>query len=171
MVLFLGSELMFFAGLFATYFTLRAQVPVWPPRGTVLDLAETTAFTAILVSSSLTIQSAVRRIERGDLRGMKRWMAASLILGIIFVGGQLYSYARTELEVASSSYASAFYAMTGFHGLHVVAGLIAMLVVLGRAAAGAYSEDQHDGVVATAYYWHFVDVVWIALFAAIYLLT
>ena len=169
-VLFLGSELMFFAALFAMYFTLRSQGSAWPPPGTNLDLLEPSIFTAILVSSSGTMQMAVRSIRAGDRRGMRRWILITMLLGIVFLGGQAHGYAKANFNIGSSAYGSAFYTMTGFHALHVFAGLILMLVLLGRAAAGAYSVEDHAGVEVVAYYWHFVDVVWVGLYSAIYLI-
>ncbi len=169
-VLFLGSELMFFAALFAMYFTLRSQAGAWPPPGTNLDLLEPSIFTAILVSSSGSMQMAVRSIRSGDRRAMRRWILVTMLLGIVFLGGQAHGYAKANFDIASSAYGSAFYTMTGFHALHVFAGLILMVVLLGRAAAGAYSAKDHAGVEVAAYYWHFVDVVWIGLYSAIYLI-
>ncbi|HXF71016.1 MAG TPA: heme-copper oxidase subunit III [Actinomycetota bacterium] len=169
MVLFLGSELLFFGALFAAYFVLRAAAPRWPPPGVELGLLEPAAFTAILVASSGTMQLAVARVERGDVAGMVRWVWVTVALGVVFLAGQALGYARATFDIASGPYGSAFYAMTGFHALHVLAGLLLMLVVLGRAAAGAYRGGEAAGVEAVAYYWHFVDVVWIGLFSTIYL--
>jgi cytochrome c oxidase subunit III len=169
-VLFLGSELMFFSALFAMYFTLRGQATAWPPPGTNLDLLEPTIFTAVLVASSGTMQAAVRRIRDGDATGMRRWIWLTLLLGVVFLAGQAHGYARANFQIATNAYGSAYYTMTGFHALHVFAGLVLMLVVLGRAAAGAYSRDEHAGVEVAAYYWHFVDVVWIGLYTTIFLI-
>jgi cytochrome c oxidase subunit 3 len=169
MVLFLGSELMFFGALFATYFVLRAAARSWPPPSVRLDLPEPAAFTAVLVASSGTMQAAVARIGRGDVGGLVRWVWVTAALGAVFLAGQGLGYARATFDIASGPYGSAFYAMTGFHALHVLAGLLLLLVVVGRAGAGASSREEHAGVEAVAYYWHFVDVVWIGLFSAIYL--
>jgi cytochrome c oxidase subunit 3 len=169
-VLFLGSELMFFSALFAMYFTLRGQATAWPPPGTNLDLLEPTIFTAVLIASSGTMQAAVRRIRDGDAAGMRRWIWLTLLLGVVFLAGQAHGYARANFQIATNAYGSAYYTMTGFHALHVFAGLVLMLVVLGRAAAGAYSRDEHAGVEVAAYYWHFVDVVWIGLYTTIFLI-
>lgn len=171
MILFLGSELMFFAALFASYFTLRSQSPAWPPRGTILDLPEATAFTAILIASSGAMERGLRRVARGDVPRMRRWIRIALVLGVVFLAGQAYGYLRANFHIGTGAFGSTFYALTGFHALHVLGGLLVMLVVLRRSAAGAYSSDRHEGVAAAAYYWHFVDVVWLALFATIYLVT
>jgi cytochrome c oxidase subunit 3 len=169
-VLFLGSELMFFSALFAMYFTLRGRSAAWPPPGTNLDLLEPTIFTAVLVASSGTMQAAVRRIRDGDRVGMRRWIWLTMFLGVVFLAGQAHGYAKANFQISTSAYGSAYYTMTGFHALHVLAGLILMLVILGRAAAGAYSRQDHAGVEVAAYYWHFVDVVWIGLYTTIFLI-
>jgi cytochrome c oxidase subunit 3 len=170
MVLFLGSELMFFGALFGMYFTLRGQARVWPPAGIHLEVRNPAIFTAILLASSGTMQMAVRRIKAGDRRGMVRWLWLSLVLGGAFLVGQGIDYRQLDFHVATGAYGSAFYTMTGFHAFHVVAGLMLMLVILGRAAAGAYSAGDHAGLEAMSYYWHFVDVVWLALFTTLFLI-
>jgi cytochrome c oxidase subunit 3 len=166
-VLFLGSELMFFSSLFGMYFTLRAQNRVWTPPDVKVDLYRT-FFTAVLVASSFTMQHAVNRLKQGDRAGMKRWIWISFVMGIVFLGGQVNEWITLPFRVHTDAYGSAFYSMTGFHGLHVFAGLVLMLVVLGRARAGAYSPDDHAGLEVAAYYWHFVDIVWIALFTVLF---
>jgi len=167
--IFLGSELMFFASLFGMYFTLRAQAPVWPPADIELGLMRPLIFTAFLVASSFTMQTADRRIKRGDVKGMKRWIWITFALGIVFLCGQFWDYFHANFDIATNAYGSAFVTMTGFHAMHVIAGLIVMLVVLGRAATKVYDAENHGAVEAATYYWHFVDVVWIALFICLVL--
>jgi cytochrome c oxidase subunit 3 len=171
-VIFLGSELMFFASLFAMYFTLRAEHPsLWPPPGTDLAVLRPALFTAVLVGSSFTMQMADRRIKQGNPMAMRRWIWLTMAMGLIFLFGQAWDYhdlTRQGVTMASSAYGSAFYTMTGFHALHVTAGLIVMLVVLGRAATGAYDHGEHAAVEAATYYWHFVDIVWVALFLTLF---
>jgi cytochrome c oxidase subunit 3 len=169
-IIFLGSELMFFAALFGMYFTLRAGTATWPPRGTELDLLEPAVATTILVASSFTMQFAVHRMAQGRPASMRRWIWVTFVMGAVFLALQGHGYAKATFQIATNAYGSAFYAMTGFHALHVAAGLVAMLVVLGRAAAGAYSPMEHAGLEAATYYWHFVDVVWIFLFLTIFVL-
>jgi cytochrome c oxidase subunit III len=169
-IIFLGSELMFFAAMFGMYFTLRADNAAWPPRGTELDLLEPAVATTILVASSFTMQLAVRRMAQGEPASMKRWIWITFVMGSGFLALQAHGYAKATFQIDTSAYGSAFYAMTGFHALHVAAGLAAMLVVLGRAAAGAYTPQEHAGLEAATYYWHFVDVVWVFLFLVIFVL-
>jgi cytochrome c oxidase subunit 3 len=170
MILFLASELMFFGGLFAAYFTLRGAAPVWPPRDVELDLLEPSLATLLFLSSSATVQASIHRLREGNIPGMRRWLLLSLAMGAVFLGAQLHGYSVADFEVSSHAYGSLFYTMTGFHGLHVLAGLVLMVVVLGRSAQGAYERGDHAGPEAVAYYWHFVDVVWLGLFSTIYLL-
>ena len=167
-VLFLGSELMFFGSLFGMYFTLRARSVAWAPTEIGLDVARV-VFTSILVASSGTMQMAIHRIRHGNLAAMRRWIVLTVVMGMVFLAGQTIEWNDLSFTIASSTYGSAFFAMTGFHGLHVAAGLVLMLVVLGRAAQGAYSGREHAGVEVAGYYWHFVDVVWIALFATLFI--
>ncbi len=169
-IIFLGSELMFFAALFGMYFTLRGQTPVWPPAGADLGFLRPLIFTIILVASSFTMQMGVVRIRQGDLRSTKRWIWLTFVMGWAFLLGQFYEYFHLNFQIGSNAYGSAFYTMTGFHALHVFAGLLAMLVVLGRAAVGAVTEREHAGLEVVTYYWHFVDVVWIALFLVIFVI-
>lgn len=185
-IVWLASELMFFAGLFAMYFTLRATVPEeWAEQTQKLNLTFAAVNTAILVLSSVTCQMGVWAAERfqpartGSLLqvgrwGMNEWMTLTYLMGAVFIGGQVYEYAELVhegLSISSSPYGSVFYLTTGFHGLHVVGGLIAFLFLLGRSfAAKRFGHHEATTAIVTSYYWHFVDVVWIALFAVIYLL-
>ncbi|MFF3664634.1 aa3-type cytochrome oxidase subunit III [Microtetraspora malaysiensis] len=175
-IVWLSSELMFFAALFAMYFTIRSvslgQGQPWPD--THLDIPYATANTIILILSSVTCQFGVWAAEKGQVKKLRFWYIFSFILGAIFVAGQLNEY-RTLVEegmtLASSAYGSVFYLTTGFHGLHVTGGLIAFLFILGRTyAAKRFTHEQATSAIVVSYYWHFVDVVWIGLFATIYII-
>ena len=167
-VVWLASELMFFSGLFAAYFTLRASNAVWPPSGVNLDTLSATLSTVLLVASSGTMQLGVRAVERDDRLAFLRWLAATFALGSIFVAAQVRDWARLHFSIGAHAYGSAFYLMTGFHGLHVVGGLVAMVVMAGRAASARFGERDAPAVEMLSYYWHFVDVVWIGLWATIF---
>ncbi len=186
-MVWLSSELMFFAALFAFYFTIRGHEPaLWAERTAGLNVPFAAANTLILVISSVWCQLGVHRAEHGqaartgslfDIRrwGMREWYVLTYIFGSIFVAGQIYEYAHLigaeGVTLASDAYGSVFYLTTGFHGLHVTGGLIAFLLIIGRTfTTRRYSRMQEAGAIVTSYYWHFVDVVWIALFAMIYLL-
>jgi cytochrome c oxidase subunit 3 len=176
MLLFIGSELMFFAGLFAAYFNARAAAPQWPPEGAdfINPFWLPIIVTIILVSSSFTMQWAVWRIRAGDRTGMIRGLAVTLVLGVIFLGLQAYDYFDLLSEhgfgINSGIYGTLFYTLTGFHGAHVFGGVIGISVVLLRGVAGQFSARHHIAVEAVSAYWHFVDVVWIALVTTIYFL-
>jgi cytochrome c oxidase subunit 3 len=181
MLLFICSEIMFFSGLFAAYFSVRASAGVWPP--VVADSPELTeafnlhaepwfalVLTIILVISSFTCQFGVWAIRRGDRTGFIRNMAVTLILGITFLIGQGYDYATLGFGLSDGVFGTTFYTLTGFHGAHVFGGTIMLSVILYRGLAGQFSASHHDAVEATSLYWHFVDVVWIALFSTLYIL-
>jgi cytochrome c oxidase subunit III len=187
-IIWLSSELMFFAALFAMYFTIRSvdkgQGLEWPAAH--LDLALATANTSVLVASSITCQLGVFAVERGQVKrlgnilqfwrwGLREWYWLSFIMGLYFVLGQGYEYRDLvnldHLTLSSGNYGSVFYLTTGFHGLHVTGGLIAFLFLLGRTyVAKRLTHEQQVSAIVVSYYWHFVDVVWIALFTTIYLI-
>ncbi len=176
MMLFIASEIMFFAGLFGVYFNVRSSTPVWPPEG--IDFIEpfplTAVGTALLVLSSFTIQWAIWRIRKGDRTGLVRGLAVTILLGIVFLGIQMYEYyhfvTAYNFGIDSGAYGTLFYTLTGFHGAHVFGGIVGISVILLRALQGQFSARHHIAVEAVSAYWHFVDVVWIALFVTIYLL-
>ncbi|MEU6211332.1 heme-copper oxidase subunit III [Streptomyces sp. NPDC047023] len=176
-IIWLSSELMFFAALFAMYFTLRSVMGAeyWTEQASSLNLPFSATNTTILVLSSLTCQLGVFAAERGDVKKLRTWFIITFVMGAIFIGGQVFEY--TELvkhegmSLSSDPYGSVFYLTTGFHGLHVTGGLIAFLLVLGRTyAAKRFTHEQATSAIVVSYYWHFVDVVWIGLFATIYLI-
>ncbi|MEU1973339.1 heme-copper oxidase subunit III [Microbacterium sp. NPDC019599] len=185
-IVWLGSEVMFFAGLFAIYFTLRSTSPeLWEARTELLNIPYATVNTIILVLSSVTCQMGVFAAERfqpyrtggfWNIRswGMVEWFYLTFIMGAIFVSGQVWEYAQLVTEgmaIDADAYASAFYLTTGFHALHVTGGLIAFLLVIGRAyAVKNFGRKEMTTSIVVSYYWHFVDVVWIALFLVIYFL-
>jgi cytochrome c oxidase subunit 3 len=174
-IVWLSSELMFFSALFAMYFTIRSVqgAEVWGEATEVLDVPYALVFTLILVASSVTCQLGVFAAERGDVYGLRKWFVITFVMGLIFVLGQANEYRHLVHEgttIASSPYGSVFYLTTGFHGLHVIGGLFAFIIVLMRSTIGRFSPEKATSAIVTSYYWHFVDVVWIGLFAAIYLL-
>ena len=174
-IVWLASELMFFAALFAMYFTIRSVTGQerWDEANEVLNVWYSLFFTVILVLSSITCQLGVFAAERGDVYGLRRWFVLTLAMGTVFVGGQIYEYTELVHEgttIASSPYGSVFYLTTGFHGLHVIGGLLAFVIVLMRSTIGRFSPEKATSAIVVSYYWHFVDVVWIGLFAAIYII-
>ena len=194
-IVWLASELMFFAALFAAYFTIRnvttAQAEgagvesLWDQMTAILNIPFAIVNTSVLVASSFTCQMGVFAAERGQVRrsgsllairnwGLREWYTLTYLMGSFFIGGQVYEYAalfEEGLSLSSNVYGSVFFLATGFHGLHVTGGLIAFMFVLGRTfLARTFTHEQAVTAVVVSYYWHFVDVVWIALFGVIYLL-
>jgi len=173
-MIWLGSELMFFAALFAMYFTLRSVNPeIWAVDTQLLNIPFASINTTILVLSSVTCQMGVFAAERGDVKNLRKWFIITFIMGSVFIAGQITEYTELVhqgLTLSSSPYGSVFYLTTGFHGLHVTGGLIAFLFVLARTyVAKRFTHEQATSAIVVSYYWHFVDVVWIALFTTIYL--
>jgi cytochrome c oxidase subunit III len=169
-VVWLASELMFFAGLFAAYFTLRSVADLWPPSDVHLATGRTAIATAVLISSSFTMHGAVKAAERDDRRRAVTWLAVTAALGLVFLSNQALEYAQADFRISSHAYGSAFYLLTGFHGLHVVGGLLFMGAVAGAIGGRTSRAPAASTVEVCAYYWHFVDVVGVGMFATIYLL-
>jgi cytochrome c oxidase subunit 3 len=185
-IVWLSSELMFFAALFAAYFTIRAVAPeLWAQETEKRNIPFAAVNTTILVLSSLTCQLGVFAAERGQVGrsggvlrvkgwGLREWFVLTYIMGAIFIAGQATEYVsliEEKVTMPSSAYGSVFYLTTGFHGLHVTGGLIAFLLVIGRTfMARRFTHEQAVSAIVVSYYWHFVDVVWIGLFATIYLI-
>jgi cytochrome c oxidase subunit 3 len=180
-MIWLGSELMFFSGLFAAYFTLRAQAPNWPPPGIELEYVAAAVFTAVLVASSGTMHLADTALRLGRPARARAWLAATLVLGALFVANQAREFATLGFSISSGAYGSMYYLMVGFHALHVTAGLVLLGLAVVRLAPpgvrsggdGAEVRVSHRDAAAvevTSYYWHFVDVVWIGMFTTIFVL-
>ena len=170
-VVWLASELMFFSGLFAAYFTLRAAAAgEWPPPDVELEVVTSGLFTLALVLSSGSMQLAVRSIAAGRLPAFRAWLIVTLLLAGGFIANQAHEWSTLPFSVSSHAYGSAFYVMTGFHGIHVIGGMVAMVLLLGRAGSRRFGAGDLPAVEMVSYYWHFVDVVWIALWATLFLL-
>ena len=170
-MIWLGSEVMFFSGLFAALFTIRGNLPAWPPVGTKLDVLQAGIFTILLVASSFTYQMGVFAIENRRRQTAKVWVYWSMALGTVFVGNQVYEWINLETRWYTNSFGSVFYITTGLHGLHVALGIVAMVFLLGRMRGKTEGDPgelaAYQGV---SYYWHFVDVVWIGLYSCLFLL-
>jgi cytochrome c oxidase subunit 3 len=182
MLLFISSEVMFFAGLFAAYFSTRANfvdvngVKEWPPQqfADILNpFSLILVATIILISSSFTCQMAIWAIRRDDRRGFIRNMGITFVLGVTFLLMQAYDYSllfQDGLTMGSGPFGTTYFTLTGFHGAHVFGGVIMLGVILYRGMTGQFSSRHHDAVEAASLYWHFVDVVWIILFSILYFL-
>lgn len=171
-IIWLSQELMFFAGLFAMYFVSKANSGGdWPSHPTHLNVPFAVTITVILVASSFTCQMGVFAAEQGDVFGLRRWYVISAVMGTVFLIGQVYEYillVSHGTTIANSVYGSVFFITTGFHGLHVAAGVLAFVVLVMRTTMSRFTPAQATAAIVVSYYWHFVDVVWIGLFVTIY---
>ena len=176
MLLFITSEVMFFSGLFAAYFSTRAANSPWPPdvfKDILNPLGPIIFATIILIASSFTCQFAVWSIRRGDRTGFVRNISITFVLGIVFLIMQVYDYSilfSEGMTLGSGPFGTTYFTLTGFHGAHVFGGVLMLGVILYRGMAGQFSAKHHDAVEAVSLYWHFVDVVWILLFSILYLI-
>jgi cytochrome c oxidase subunit 3 len=163
---------MFFSGLFAVYFTLRAlHVGPWPPEGDHLEWQVSSAFTILLVLSSFTMQLAVRAIARGNKQSFQRWVGATMVLGVAFLFNQFaLEWPHVPFSATSDAFGSLFFTMTGFHAAHVSGGILAMAVILARSGARHFGSKDLPSVEVVSYYWHFVDVVWVLMFGVLFFL-
>lgn len=173
-IVFLSQELMFFAGLFAMYFTSRANglAGDWNEQTGNLNVLYGFIITAILVASSVTSQFGVFAAERGDVFGLRRWYLITVVLALAFLAFLAYEWYELihhGVTIQSSVFGSVFYIITGFHAAHVTAGVIAFIVVLRRVTVSKFTPAQATAAMAVSYYWHFVDVIWIGVFITIYL--
>lgn len=168
-IVWLASELMFFAGLFAAWFTLRGINDPWPPEGVELETVRTALATVVLVASSATMHLAVGAAGRDDRRAAVRWLGVTALMGAVFLANLVGEYAEASFQIDDHAFGSIFYLMTGIHGLHVIGGLLFMGAIA-AAIAGRSRAPAHETVEVCAYYWHFVDVVWVAMFTTIYLI-
>ena len=175
MFLFISSEVMFFVAFFWAFFHFalfpaHTETGVWPPTGTLTFDPWDLPFlnTLILLTSGCTVTWAHHSLKEGDRKGLITGLALTVALGLAFTATQAYEYAHAPFTFKGGIYPSTFFMATGFHGFHVIVGTIFLAVCLGRAIKGHFTPEKHFGFEAAAWYWHFVDVVWLFLFCAIY---
>ena len=171
---FLGSECLFFGSLISTYLLYRNRV--LPGQGPnphdVYDIPYTSVSSFVLLMSSLTMVLALAAIQRGDERQMRVWLLATALLGMVFIGGQIYeftSFVEEGLKLSTSTFGSSFFVLTGFHGVHVTVGILWLLSLVGISMRGQLPPEKHLQVEIAGLYWHFVDIVWIVIFTVVYL--
>lgn len=173
---FIASEIMLFGGLFAGYFYLRSQAAEWPPATVekTASIALAAVLTVFLVSSSIVAHIGMVGIKGGNRTQFKLGVAGAILLGSLFISGQIYEWFNLfseHLTARSSVYGSTFFVITGFHGAHVIAGLCMLWVVLARAVRNDFTPTRHLFADAAVLYWHFVDVVWVFVFTILYIST
>ncbi|MGH9040240.1 MAG: cytochrome c oxidase subunit 3 [Acidimicrobiia bacterium] len=169
-VVWLASEVSFFGSLFAAYFTLRSLASgPWPPPDVELETAVSGLATLVLVASSATMQLAVRAVAAGHRDRFRALVALTALLAVFFLANQAREWSVATFSPSSHAYGSAFFVMTGFHGLHVTGGVVGMTVMLGRSARPGFGAEATEAVEVLSYYWHFVDVVWLFMFFTLFL--
>jgi heme/copper-type cytochrome/quinol oxidase subunit 3 len=171
---FLGSECLFFGSLISTYLLYRGQSVRGPFPEQVYDIPYTSVSSFVLLMSSLTMVLALNAIQRGDHRKLRVWLLATALLGMTFVGGQVFEFTifvREGLTISRNLFGTSFFVLTGFHGAHVTVGIVMLLVLFGMSAAGRLPTENALRVELVGLYWHFVDVVWIVIFTVVYLIT
>lgn len=171
-ILFMSSEIFLFGALFATYFTFKAQSGHWPDQHVELPILKTALFSVALISSSVTAYLAEKKLHAGNKKGFHFWWGTTIVLGAVFLLGQVLEYKTLLAEgvgLSTSHFASAFYMITGTHGLHVLGGLIFLIVVFIRSLKGQFNEGRNLAPTAASWYWHFVDIIWVFVFTMLYI--
>jgi cytochrome c oxidase subunit 3 len=173
LIVFLASEVMLFGSFFTAFFYLRYQgtYSVFPPKPYDIPKTLTGINTFILVSSSFTMHWALVSVKRNNRLGLILGLFLTLGLGLTFLGIQMYEYRNIGFTPESGAFASTFFCLTGLHGTHVFIGATLLAIALVRSLRGHYSAENHMGVELTGIYWHFVDFVWVILFALVYLIA
>jgi len=172
MWVFLSSECLLFGGLISTYLLLQDRSVSGPTPEEIFDIPFTSMSSFVLLMSSLTMVLAVSAITRGDQSRNRLWLTTTALLGAIFIGGQIYEFTafyREGLGFTTNIFGSAFYTLTGFHGVHVTVGILMLLSLVGLSLRGQLGQDRAETVEIIGLYWHFVDVVWIVIFTVVYL--
>ena len=174
---FLGSECLFFGSFITTYLLYRSRVleGAGPKPHEVYDIPYTSVSSFVLLMSSLTMVLALSSIQRGDHKGLRTWLFATAMLGVVFIGGQIYEFTtfyEEGFKLGSSPASSAFFVLTGFHGAHVTVGIFMLLATTGMSLSGRLGNAIEGArkVELIGLYWHFVDIVWIVIFTVIYLI-
>ena len=172
MWVFLGSECLLFGGLISTYLIYRSRFAAGPAPGDIFDIPFTSVSSFVLLMSSLTMVLALSALQRGDIRNNRLWLLTTALLGSLFIGGQVYEFTtflREGLGYTTSPFSSAFFTLTGFHGVHVSVGIVMLMSLYVSSLRGNLRRESAETVEIVGLYWHFVDVVWILIFTVIYL--
>jgi len=174
--LFLSSEALFFGAFISTYFLYRgrdAEFLKGPTPDEMFNIPFTSVTSFILLMSSLTMVLALAAMQRGDHRRLRIWLLATCLFGLTFVGGQVFEFTefyREGLHLGTNMFGTTFFVLTGLHGAHVTMGIIWLLVLYGRSMQNRLPSTNSESVEIAGLYWHFVDIVWIFIFTAIYLI-
>ncbi|MGH2709065.1 MAG: cytochrome c oxidase subunit 3, partial [Actinomycetota bacterium] len=170
---FLGSECLFFGALISTYLLYRTRAEGGPKSSQIYDIPYTSVSSFVLLMSSLTMVLALAALQRGDHRRLRIWLLATALLGMSFVGGQVFeftTFVKEGLTLSASPFGSSFFMLTGFHGAHVTVGILMLLSLYAMSRLGRLPTSDVMRVELVGLYWHFVDVVWIVIFTVVYLI-
>jgi cytochrome c oxidase subunit 3 len=174
MFLFIASEAMLFGSFFTAYFFVRVVNPgapeTWPPEPFEFPVFVAGMNTAVLVTSSFTMHWALQSIKRGERNGLKAGLVLTIAMGLAFLLTQAIEYAHIGFNTGDGAFASAFFGLTGLHGAHVFVGLTILTIMAARAFRGHFTPDHHHGVELAGIYWHFVDIMWLIVYATVYLI-
>ncbi len=173
MWIFLASDCLLFGALITTYVLYRGASLVGPYPKDVFDIPYTSVSSFVLLASSLTMVLALAAVQRGDLGRMRVWLLATALLGMTFVGGQVYEFTtfyREGLKLSTNLFGTTFYVLTGFHGTHVAIGILMLLSLVAMSFTGKITQRESMTVELVGLYWHFVDIVWIVIFTVVYLI-
>ncbi len=173
MWVFLSSDCLFFGAFITTYLLYRNRNISGPTPKSLYNIPFTSVTSFILLMSSLTMVLALAAIQRNDMRRFKVWVMATAVFGMLFIGGQVFEFTefyREGMSLRTNVSSSIFFVATGLHGLHVTVGIIWLLSLWGMAMQGKFGQKDSEAVEVSGLYWHFVDVVWIVIFAVVYLI-
>ena len=169
-IVFLASDVMLFAPFFAAYFLLRSMNQPWPPEGVEFDVPRAALATAVLVASSFTLVAADRAHARSDRQGMQRWIIVTVVLGGLFLANQFAEYATLAFSASDHPYGSIYWGLTGLHSAHVTGGLAALTLLYVRAARSPSLDEISPWADGVSLFWHLVDIVWVGVFATIWII-
>jgi len=170
---FLASECLLFGALISTFLLYRGRQVTGPTPQKLYDIPYTSVSSFVLLMSSLTMVLALAAIQRGDHAKLRTWLVATALLGMTFVGGQVYEFTRfvqDGMTIKTNVVASSFFTLTGFHGAHVTGGILMLLSLFGMSLDGRLPTEKSEAVELVGLYWHFVDIVWIVIFTVVYLI-
>ncbi|TMK83364.1 MAG: heme-copper oxidase subunit III [Actinobacteria bacterium] len=170
---FLASECLLFGALISTFLLYRGRQVTGPTPQKLYDIPYTSVSSFVLLMSSLTMVLALAAIQRGDHAKLRTWLVATALLGMTFVGGQVYEFTRfvqDGMTIKTNVVASSFFTLTGLHGAHVTGGILMLLSLFGMSLDGRLPTEKSEAVELVGLYWHFVDIVWIVIFTVVYLI-
>lgn len=172
MLIFVGSESFFFLALIISYIYFSRPEGKLSSTAQYLDIVKTTIFSAFLFLSSLTVELAHKHLQKGNRKNLIIWLLLTIVLGLVFLIGQGFEYVglyREQITISQNIFGSAFFTLTGFHGFHILLGLITLSIIAGLIGSQKYKAVENEAFESVTVYWHFVDAVWVVVFSVVYL--